>query len=86
MKFRVDKILQELIDETLDRDHLGRGDEMPGHKPIFVELLSDLEIAGYATRYLDLKGRIAWKVTPRLRDLMHDRWLDAVADFDADVA
>ncbi len=33
-----------------------------------------------AMRYVDAKGRIAWKATPKLRDYLEDLRLDAEAE------
>ena len=48
-----------------------------------LEPLIELESEGNAMRYLDSKGRIAWKATPDLRDYLNDLKLDAEADFAA---
>ena len=49
---------------------------------VFAEALADLESQGDAMRYLNSKGRIAWKATPDLRDYLNDLKLDAEADLE----
>lgn len=80
MKFHLDKILEEYAQCAFDTVHLGRDAAFEDRTRILTETLSELEIDGYAMRYLDRKGRIAWKATPRLRDLINDLWRDAQAD------
>jgi len=46
------------------------------------EVLGDLEAAGDAMRFVDAKGRIAWKATPRLRDYLQDLELEAEEDLE----
>ena len=43
-------------------------------------MLAELEAAGDAMRYVNSRGRIAWKATPQLRDYLMDVQLDAEAD------
>jgi len=45
-------------------------------------MLAELEATGYAMRFVDCRGRIAWKATPRLRNYLTDLQLDAEADFE----
>ena len=61
---------------------LGEPTSFPGRDLVFAEVLADLEIDGDAMRYVDAKGRIAWKATPDLRDYLEDLRLDALADFE----
>lgn len=82
MKIQMDKILQEIVEEAYEWDRLGRTDEFSGRDLVFAEVLADLEIDGDAMRYVDAKGRIAWKATPDLRDYLEDLRLDALADFE----
>ena len=76
------KILQEIVDEGYEEAHLGRTGDFPDRDLVFAEVLADLEIDGDAMRYVDAKGRIAWKATPDLRDYLEDLRLDALADFE----
>jgi hypothetical protein len=48
------------------------------------ETLADLESDGYAMRYLDAEGRVAWRATPKMRDQINDLRLDAEADNNGD--
>jgi hypothetical protein len=59
--------------------HLNSPDCMQDH---LAEVLGDLEAAGDAMRFVDAKGRIAWKATPRLRDYLQDLELEAEEDLE----
>jgi hypothetical protein len=80
MKLRMDKIIRELVEEAWEWGHLGRDRDSADKSRVFSETLADLESSGDAMRYLDSKGRIAWKATPDLRDYLNDLKLDAEAD------
>jgi hypothetical protein len=80
MKFRVDKIIRELVEESWEWARLGRSRDFVDRKRVFSEILADLESQGDAMRYLNSKGHIAWKATPDLRDYLNDLKLDAEAD------
>jgi hypothetical protein len=77
-----DKVLQECIDEAYEDARLGRGGDLAGRDRFFGELLAELEVAGVAMRYVDAKGRIAWRATKLLCDHLEDLRLDAESDFD----
>jgi hypothetical protein len=47
-------------------------------------VLSKAEAAGDAMRYLDKKGRIVWRATPRLRECQNDLKAGAEADAEAE--
>ena len=49
---------------------------------IFAETLAELESAGDVVRFLDRKGRIAWKASSDLCDYLRDLRIDAEADFE----
>ena len=80
MKFRMDKILLEIVEQAYEEAHLRRIGGFPDRDRVFSETLVELESDGDAMRYLDSKGRIAWKATPHLRDYLNDLKLDAEAD------
>jgi len=80
MKFRMDKIVRELVEEAWEWARLGRDRDSGGRDQVFAETLIDLESDGDAMRYLDSKGRITWKATPALRDYLNDLKSDAEAD------
>jgi hypothetical protein len=82
MKFRMDKIIRELVQESWEWAHLGRDREFVGRDEVFMEALIALESDGDAMRFLDAKGRVCWKATPDLRDYLNDLKLDAEADFE----
>jgi hypothetical protein len=77
-----DKLLLECVEGTLEDGRLGRvGDEVERNR-VFAMSLADLEIAGVAMRYVDAKGRVAWRVTKLVADHQQDLLLDAEADFE----
>ena len=82
MKFRMDKIIRELVEESWEWARLGRTRDFVDRDRVFSETLIELESEGDAMRYVDSKGRIAWKATPDLRDYLNDLKLDAEADLE----
>lgn len=82
MKIIIDSVLQECVDEAYQDARLGRTDGFPDHDRIFAEILAELEAAGVAMRYVDAKGRIAWRSTKLIRDHLEDLRLDAESDFE----
>ena len=80
MKFRMDKIIRELVEESWEWARLGRDRDSVDRDQVFAEALADLESQGDAMRYLNSKGQIAWKATPELKDYFRDLQLDAEAD------
>ena len=82
MKIRMDKITRELVEEAWEWARLGRDREFVDRERVFSEILADLESDGDCMRYLDSKGRIAWKATPDLKDYLSDLRLDAEADLE----
>jgi hypothetical protein len=84
MKFRVDKIIRELVEESWEWARLGRSRDFVDRDQVFAEALAELESRGDAMRFLDSKGRIAWKATPNLRDYIRDLRIDAEEELDQD--
>jgi hypothetical protein len=82
MKIRMDKILQDIVDQEYETARLRRIGDFPGRDLVFAEVLADLESDGDAMRYINSEGRIAWKATPNLRDYLNDLQLDAEDDFE----
>jgi hypothetical protein len=80
MNIRMDKILREIVEQAYEEARLRRIGGFPDRDVVFGEVLADLESDGDAMRYVDSKGRIAWKATPDLRDYLTDLRLDAEAD------
>jgi hypothetical protein len=80
MKFHIDKILQRYVDETVEAARLRRNGVKRDRTAVLAEILTKAEAAGDAMRYVDAKGRIAWKATPRLRGILEDLEADARAD------
>jgi hypothetical protein len=84
MTIPMDEILQEIVDQAYEIARLGRNGDLPDPDLVSAEVLSELELAGDAMRYLDSEGRIAWKATPSLRDYLMDLQRDAEAEFEAE--
>lgn len=84
MKFRMDKIVRELVEEAWEWARLGRIGGFPDRNLVFSDILADLESNGDAMRYLDSKGRVCWKATPDLRDYIRDLRIDAEEELDQD--
>jgi hypothetical protein len=86
MKIKMDRILQEIVEQAYEEARLGRIGGFPDRDLVFIEILANLESDGDAMRYVDSQGRIAWKATPDLRDYLNDLKLDAEADLADDEA
>jgi hypothetical protein len=82
MKFRMDKIVRELVEEAWEWARLGRDREFVDRDRVFAEAICELETQGDAMRYVNSKGQIAWKATPNLRDYLNYLKLDAEADLE----
>jgi hypothetical protein len=81
MKMLMDQILRECVEQEYERARLGRIGDFRGRDSIFAEILAKFEMNGAAMRYVDAKGRIAWKATPKLCDHIHDLRVDAETEF-----
>jgi hypothetical protein len=75
------KILKFWVDCEYDR----RQDEHAAESQVLAEFLRQFEEAGYAMRYLNSKGQIAWKATPRLLTRLADAEQEARADAEHDM-
>jgi hypothetical protein len=82
MKFLMDKILQEIVEQAYEEARLGRIGGFPDRDLVFSDILADLESSGDAMRYLNSNGQTAWKATPDLRDHLNDLKRDAEADLE----
>ena len=82
MKFYMDKTLREIVEQAYEDARLGRNGRKPDPELVLSETLADLESNGSAMRYLDNKGRVAWKATPGLRDHIMNLELEAKTDLD----
>jgi hypothetical protein len=78
----MDSVLQECVEQAYEETRLGRTNDLTEPNGVLTKVLADLEIAGVAMRYVDAKGRIAWRATKLLRDHLEDLRLDAEADFE----
>jgi hypothetical protein len=82
MPILMDEILQEIADEAYELARLRRNGVKTTRDRVFAEVLAELETNGDAMRFVDAKGRIAWKATPRLRDYLQDLELEAEEDLE----
>jgi hypothetical protein len=85
-KIRMDEITRECVERTFCEARLGRKGSKWARSEFFAEILADLEESGDAMRYLDAKGRIAWKAPPKLRELIADLQRDVELEFEAEDA
>ena len=76
----MDKTLREIADRAYEIARLGRNGVHTARDRVSAAMLAELEAAGDAMRYVNSRGRIAWKATPQLRDYLMDVQLDAEAD------
>jgi hypothetical protein len=84
MTILMDEILQDIVDQAYDVARLGRNGDSPDPDLVSANVLSELELAGDAMRYVDSAGRIAWQATPSLRNNLLDLQRDAEAEFEAE--
>ena len=84
MTILTDEILQEIVDQAYEYARLGRNGDLPDPDLVSAKVLSELEVAGDAMRYVNSEGRIAWKATPCLRDYLMDLQRDAEAEYEAE--
>jgi hypothetical protein len=80
MKIHIDKSLQAYLGEAFHRARPRRNCAVRDRNAVLAKILAEAEAAGDAVRYLDKKGRIAWKTTPQLREYLNDLKADAEAD------
>ena len=84
MTILMDEILQEIVDQAYGAACLGRTGDLPDPDLVSADVLTELEVAGDAMRYVDSLGRIAWKATPCLCDFLRDLQRDAKAEYEAE--
>lgn len=82
MPILMDRILREYADQAYEAARLRRNGAHPSRGRVSAEVLAELEAAGDAMRYMDGKGRIAWKATPKLCEYLTDLELDARDDLE----
>jgi hypothetical protein len=83
-KIRMDEITRECVERTYCEARLGRKGSKWARGEFLAEILIDLEESGDAMRYLDAKGRIAWKAPPKLRELIADLQKDVELEYEAE--
>jgi hypothetical protein len=78
MKLRMEKTLKFWVDCSYeDKKH-----ENANHARVelIAEILRDYERSGHAMRYLNTKGQIAWKASPRMLSILADLEREAEDD------
>jgi hypothetical protein len=83
MKFRVTRVLRFWVDVEYERTKNGQ----PGRRrtELIAEILQKFEEAGDAMRYLNPKGKIAWKATPGMLTRLADGEQEARDDAEHDL-
>jgi hypothetical protein len=82
MQILMDKILAEFVDQAFEASRLGRSKAHTTRDLVSAAMLVELEASGDAMRFLDAKGRIAWKATPNLCQNLKDLERDAQDDLE----
>jgi hypothetical protein len=82
MPILMDQILTEFADQAYDAARLGRNGVYTTCCRVLARVLSMLEACGDAMRFVDAKGRVAWKASPQLRSQLKDLELDAQDDLE----
>ena len=82
MPIPMDKILTEYADQAYEASRLRRNCAGDARDRISAEMLKELEALGDAMRFIDAKGRVAWKATPKHRDFLNDLERDAEDDLE----
>jgi len=78
MKHRMDKTLRFWADVACA--HIKRHHPNLTERQLLAEVLRKYERRGDAMRYLDKRGRIAWKASPRFLGMLSDAERDARDD------
>lgn len=82
MPIPMDPILTEYADRAYEQACLGRNRAQPSREQVSVKILRGLEASGDAMRFVDAKGRVAWKATPSLCECLKDLEMDAREDLE----
>ena len=80
MKFRMDKVLQFWVDvaaEYIKPDHANLA-----KRQLVAQILRIYEQRGDAMRYLDSRGKLAWKASTRFLSMLADAERDARDDLE----
>jgi hypothetical protein len=78
----LNKILTEYGDQAFETIRLGRNAVHTTRDWVSAAMLTELEAAGNAMRFVDTNGQIAWKATPSLCQYLKDLELDAEDDLE----
>jgi hypothetical protein len=82
MKLRIDNPLRFWIDVAYD--HVKFDHPNLTKRQLLAEILRQYERRGDAMRYLNVKGKIAWKASPSFLDRITDAERDAQDELDDD--
>ena len=82
MPILMDQNSLEYADQAYEAARLRRNHAHPSRERVSAEMLIELEATGDAMRFVNGKGRIAWKATSQLRNYHMDLQLDAEADLE----
>jgi len=83
MRLRMSKMLRFWDECEYDRRRDGRDD--CAKSQLLCEILHEFEKVGDAMRYLNSKGRVAWKPTPRMLARLADAEQEARDDADQEL-
>jgi hypothetical protein len=84
MKIRIHKSLRAYLEATYPYARPRRNRASRSRKVVSAKMLAEAEAAGDAMRYLDERGRVAWRATPQLSERLRDLRADAEADAEAE--
>ena len=82
MPILMDEILLQYADQAYETARLRRNGVRTPRNLVSAEMLADLEAAGDAMQFVDCRGQIAWKATPKLCEYLTDLELDARDDLE----
>ena len=78
MHFRMEKTLRFWVDCSYEDQRYENSNRT--RNELIAEILFDYERSGHAMRYLNTKGQIAWKTSPRMLSILADLQREAEDD------
>ena len=78
MHFRMEKTLRFWVDCSYEDQRHDNSDRTKNE--LIADILHDYERSGHAMRYLNVKGQIAWKASPRMLSMLADLEREAEDD------
>jgi hypothetical protein len=78
MKLRMEKTLRFWVDCSYEDKRYDNSNRT--RNELIADILRDYERSGHAMRYLNVKGQIAWKASPRMLSMLADLERDAEGD------